>query len=266
MAEQTHSTEVELLGVVWAAIFSLQLPSDEQACVICDNMAAVDKALSRVRLVSELDKMDATVLRDVQRVRPITVVQETRHFTKESNEPPALPEVPREALKYTLDAEWQFTRFFNPTTSPYPCFLEDGFHFDVRKQKLPQPDEHAEGKLAVSRAPTRINYKIATFNNVTICSGDDSEGLDSSAHNFARQGERRARARHLRLQLKDDSVLLAGIQETSHPAGKFETDGFLVVNTGSASKGLGCTLLVNLELGYARGKKGPMKLMAKHVH
>eukprot|EP00959_Pyramimonas_sp_CCMP1952_P280061 5855055-Pyramimonas_sp.AAC.1 len=60
MAEQTHSTEVELLGVVWAAIFSLQLPLGEKVYIICDNMAAADKALSRVRLVSELDKMAAT--------------------------------------------------------------------------------------------------------------------------------------------------------------------------------------------------------------
>eukprot|EP00959_Pyramimonas_sp_CCMP1952_P269869 5642337-Pyramimonas_sp.AAC.1 len=72
--------------------------------------------------------------------------------------------------------------------------------------------------MAVLRAPTCIKYKIATFNNVTICSGDDTEVPDKTVHNFARHEERRARARHLRLQLKDDSVLLAGIQETSHPA------------------------------------------------
>ncbi|CAK0793314.1 unnamed protein product, partial [Prorocentrum cordatum] len=129
MAEQTHSTEVELLGAVWAAIFSLQLPFDEQVYIICDNMAAVDKALSRVRLVSELDKMAATVPRDVQCVRPISVVQEpghqdypwneavdsiSRHFTKESTVPPDLPQVPRQALRYTVDAEWQFTRSAEP--------------------------------------------------------------------------------------------------------------------------------------------------------
>eukprot|EP00959_Pyramimonas_sp_CCMP1952_P041620 870592-Pyramimonas_sp.AAC.1 len=42
-------------------------------------MAAVDMALSQVRLVSDLDKMAATVLRDVQRARPVTVIQEPGH-------------------------------------------------------------------------------------------------------------------------------------------------------------------------------------------
>eukprot|EP00959_Pyramimonas_sp_CCMP1952_P199497 4172614-Pyramimonas_sp.AAC.1 len=72
--------------------------------------------------------------------------------------------------------------------------------------------------MAVLRAPTCIKYKIATFNNVTICSGDDNEVPDKSIHNFARHEERRARTRHFRLQLKDGSVLLAGTQGTSHPA------------------------------------------------
>eukprot|EP00959_Pyramimonas_sp_CCMP1952_P415690 8709866-Pyramimonas_sp.AAC.1 len=105
----SHSNEVELLGASWASIYALQLPWEEQVYIVCDNMAAVDKVSDRVRLVSDLDKLTATVLKDVQRVRPTKVMQEpghqdfpwneavgsiSRRFTKEPNAPPALPEGP----------------------------------------------------------------------------------------------------------------------------------------------------------------------------
>eukprot|EP00959_Pyramimonas_sp_CCMP1952_P065645 1370549-Pyramimonas_sp.AAC.1 len=105
----SHSTAVELLGVMWAAIYALQLPWEGQVYIVCDNMAAVDKASNRVRLVSDLDKLAAIVLKDARRVRPIKVIQEpgrqdfpwneavdsiSRHFAKESNVPPDLPEGP----------------------------------------------------------------------------------------------------------------------------------------------------------------------------
>eukprot|EP00959_Pyramimonas_sp_CCMP1952_P471391 9498340-Pyramimonas_sp.AAC.1 len=54
-----HSTEVELLGALWAAIYALQLPWEEQVYIVCENMAAVGKASNRVRLVSYLDKLAA---------------------------------------------------------------------------------------------------------------------------------------------------------------------------------------------------------------
>ncbi|CAK0847861.1 unnamed protein product [Prorocentrum cordatum] len=97
-SDLTRSTGVELLGAVWAAIFSLQLPWGEQVYTICDGVAAVDKAFSRVRLVSDLDKMAATVLRDVQRARPVNVIQEPGHQDYPWNE--AVDSISR--LDYTL--------------------------------------------------------------------------------------------------------------------------------------------------------------------
>eukprot|EP00959_Pyramimonas_sp_CCMP1952_P156729 3277818-Pyramimonas_sp.AAC.1 len=146
----SHSTEVELLGAMWAAIYAQHLPWEEQVYIVCDTLAAVDKASNRVRLVSDLDKLAATVLKDVQRVRPIKVIQEpghqgfprneavgsiSRHLTQESNVPPALPEGPVRVLSYTVYTEWQFARLLGPSTSPCPRFINDGFRFNVSKQK-----------------------------------------------------------------------------------------------------------------------------------
>eukprot|EP00959_Pyramimonas_sp_CCMP1952_P028675 601501-Pyramimonas_sp.AAC.1 len=102
----------------------------------------------------------------------------SRHFAKESNAPPALPEGPVRALSYTVDAEWPFARLLDPSTTSYLRFNNDGFHFNVAKQKAALRKDIGKVELPVSRAPTKVNYKVATFNNVSICGGEDTAGKE----------------------------------------------------------------------------------------
>ena len=91
----------------------MQLPWEEQAHIVCDDLADVDKALCRVKLVSDLDKLADAMLRDIRRARPVAITQEpghqeypwneasnsiSRHYANESNTPRPLPDAPSAGL------------------------------------------------------------------------------------------------------------------------------------------------------------------------
>eukprot|EP00959_Pyramimonas_sp_CCMP1952_P264032 5521302-Pyramimonas_sp.AAC.1 len=73
---------------------------------------------------------------------------------------------------------------------------------------------------------------------------------------MARVEDQRARAQHLRLQLKDEAVRWAGIRESSYPKGKFETDGFLAIYTGPVSKGTGVHIINQPGAAICKRPKG----------
>ena len=114
----------------------------------------------------------------------------------------------------------------------------------------PMKDPDARGHMST------VQLKVATYNVLTLHlgkRGDEDHRVPPKL------------AQSTRLQLQQEGVHIAGLQETRCKQSRANADGFYNLHSGGENGTLGCSLLFNTVVPYATGRKGPLYLKRSHV-
>ena len=136
-------------------------------------------------------------------------------------------------------------------SSPTPPVAQQPAQGTPQPDTAPQPDATSTG-----RAQSTVDPKVATYNVLTLRLGKNGDEDHKAPPKLAQS---------IRLQLQQEGVHIAGLQETRVKQSRANADGFYNLHSGGEGGALGCSLLFNTTIPYAVGRKGPLYLKRGHI-